>query len=205
MGIDKYPEITFAVENKYKQLNTEKLTPWVFLNTGKMVPIKDFYGRTIHYRGAVRFEGSPREVFWGGFIDPFLEDIFVWAFEFTIDHAKKRNLDRREPILYTRECLTNGLYLIYNEMQKIDRNLRGNGYPDRVSPRDVSQEINKMQIKIDEYRDSVLEVSRIENKQAICCTLTDVVELKPGIFGFSFDLKKLWKLCVSKFSRSKAA
>jgi hypothetical protein len=51
--MDKYPEITFAVENKFKKLNTDKLTPWIFLNTGKMAPIEDFYGRTIPWIGRI--------------------------------------------------------------------------------------------------------------------------------------------------------
>ncbi len=202
--MDKYPEITFAVENKFKKLSAEKLTPWVFLNTGKMASIEDFYGRRIQYQG-VGFEGSPSEVFWGGFIEPFLEDIFVWAFEFTLDHAEKRNLDRREPILYTRECLMNGLCLTYNKMQNIDRRLRGKGFPDQVSPRDISREINRMQIKLDEYRDSTLAAPNIKNEQPACGIFTDAVELKPGIFGFSFDLKKFWKWCISKLGYSKAA
>jgi hypothetical protein len=68
--MDKYPEITFTINNKFKQLMTDKLSPWVFFNTGKMTPIADFYGRTIQYSG-VGFEGSPREVFWSGFIELF--------------------------------------------------------------------------------------------------------------------------------------
>jgi hypothetical protein len=201
--MDMYPEITFAVGNKFKQLSTEKLTPWEFLNTGKMSPIVDFYGRTIQYSG-VGFEGSPREVFWGGFIEPFLEDIFVWAFEFALCHAEKRNLHRKEVILYARECLVNGLHLTYSRMQKIDRMLRGKGFPDRISLRDISREINKMQTKLDEYRDSTIAALRYENEQATGNTFSDAVELKPGVFGFSFDLKKFWKWCTSKFSCSKA-
>ena len=204
LSMDKYPEITFAVENKFNKLNRDKLSPWVFLNTGNKVSIEDFYGHTIQYQG-VSFEGSPREVFWNGFVEPFLEDIFVWAFEFALDYAKKRNSDRREVILYTRECLMNGLCLIYNKMQKTDRNLRGKGSPDQVPLRDISREIKKMQIKLDEYRDSTLTVPKIKNEQAASGTFTDAVELKPGIFGFSFDLKKFWKWCMSKLGYSKAA
>lgn len=202
--MDKYPEITFAVENRFKKIIAEKLTPWVFLNTGKMARIDDFYGRPIQYSG-VEFEGSPREVFWSGFIEPFLEDILVWGFEFALDYIKKRNSDRREVILYARECLINGLYLTYNKMQKIDRNLRGKGYPDQISPRDISQDIKKMQIKLDEYQDSTLAVSKTKNERAASGTFTDAVELKPGIFGFSLDLKKFWKWCMSKLGNSKTA
>lgn len=200
--MDRYPEITFAVENKFKKLNADKLMPWVFLNTGKMVPIIDFYGRKIQYSG-VGFEGSPREVFWSGFIEPFLEDIFVSSFEFTLGYAKKRNSDRRESILYTRECLMNGLCLIYNKMQKIDRNLRGKGFPDQVLPRDVSRGIEKMQIKLDEYRDSTIAALSIKDEQSAAGVFSDAVEFKPGVFGFSLDLKKFWKWCKLKIRRKK--
>jgi hypothetical protein len=200
--MDKYPEITFTVENRFKKIIAEKLTPWVFLNTGKMARIEDFYGRSIQYSG-VKFGGSPREVFWGGFIEPFLEDTFVWGFELALDYIKKRNLDRREVILYVHECLINGLRLTYNNMQKIDRNLIGKGYPDQVSPRDISWEIKKMQIKLDEYRDSILAASKTKNERVASSSITDAVELKPGFFGFSLDLKKFWKWCMSKFCSDK--
>ncbi len=198
--MDKYPEITFAVQNKFKQLIRDKLTPWMFLNATKQVSISDFYGHTIHYSG-VEFEGSPREVFWGGFIEPFIENIFVWAYEFALDHTRKRNIEGREAILYTRECLLNGVNSSYRTMQKIDRNLRGKGYPGKVVPRDTLHEIDKMQIKLDEYRDSALTSLECKNKQS--ARLSDAVELKPGIWGISFDLKKFWKWLVSKFKYSK--
>lgn len=164
--MDNYPEITFAIENKFKKLRKDKLTLWEFFNSGKMMAIVDFYGRTIQYSG-VRFEGSPREVFWGGFIEPFLEDIFGWAFELALSHAEKRNLDRKELVLYTRECLLNGLHLTYSKMQKIDRVLRGKGYPDRIPLRDISREINKMQTKLDEYRDSAIRAIKSEGAMKI--------------------------------------
>jgi hypothetical protein len=68
----------------------------------------------------------------------------VWSFDFAFNHAKRRNLDYKETILYARECLLNGINSIYRMMQKIDRNLRGKGYPDKVIPRDISREIEKM-------------------------------------------------------------
>ena len=153
--MDKYPEISFEVENKFKRLITEKLTPWVFFNTGSMVPVEDFHGRSIQYRG-LAFEGSPREVFWGNFIVPFLEAICAWAFDFAADRAAKRKADYFDIMMHTHQSLTNGLYKVYNEMQEIDRRLRGKGFPQQVLPRDVSFEINKMQTRFDEYRDSAL-------------------------------------------------
>lgn len=176
--------------------------PWEFLNTGKMTPIVDFYGRNIRYSG-VEFAGSPREVFWSNFIEPFLEDLFIWAFDFALCHAKKRNLDQKESILYARECLINGLHLTYGRMQKIDRVLRGKGYPDRIPLRDISKEISVMQVKLDKYRDSTLAAPTINNRRISCSSLVDAVDLKPGAFGFAFDLKKFWKWFKSKINYSR--
>jgi hypothetical protein len=183
--MDKYPEINFAINNKFKQLMTDKLNPWMFFNTGKMAPIVDFYGRAMQYSGVVGFEGSPREVFWGGFIEPFLESIFVWAFEFVLSHAQKRNLDRKELILYARECLVNGIHLTYSRMQKIDRTLRGKGYPDRVQPQNISREINKMQTKLDEYRDSALAALRgnVMSIKVPCRTCGKAIEREMNEFA----------------------
>ncbi len=196
-----FPEIKFAVENEFKKLSAEKLTPWVFMNAGKMAPIEDFYGRTIKYRG-VRFEGSPRQVFWGGFIDPFVEAIFVWAFEFAIDCVEKRNYDRRESILYTHQCLTHGLYSIYNRMQDIDRNLRGGGFPNQIAVRDISREIKEMETKLNEYKDSALAASRPNIDQPVVGPFSDAIEFKPGICGISLDLKKLWNWFKLRFGHS---
>lgn len=163
--MDRYPEISFEVGNKFKGLIAEKLTPWVFFNTGEMAPVEDFHGHSFQYRG-LAFEGTPREVFWGKFIVPFLEAICAWAFDFAADRAEKREADYRDIIIHTHQCLTNGLYKVYNEMRDIDRRLRGKGFPQKVPPRDVSLEIKKMKTRFDEYRDSAFLMFEMNHKQA---------------------------------------
>jgi len=162
--MDRYPEISFEVGNQFKRLIGEKLRPWVFLNTGEMAPVEDFYGHSIQYRG-LAFEGTPREVFWGKFIVPFLEAICACAFDFASDRAEKRKADYRNIIIHTHQCLTNGLYKVYNEMQDIDRRLRGKGFPQKVRPQDVSLKVKKMQTRFDEYRDSALLMFEMNHKQ----------------------------------------
>jgi len=199
--MDQYPEITFEIENKFKKLIIDKITPWIFLNARKMPPIENFYGQVIRY-GEQKFEGSPREVFWSGFIEPFLENIFIWAFKLALDYAEKHHSDTRELILYTHDCLANGVRLIYGKMQQVDRNLRGGGFPDRVTLRDVTREINQMDLTLDRYRDSTLEALRIRKKNVSRDNFSDIIELKPGIWGVSFDLKKFWRRCIAKFNHS---
>lgn len=55
------------ISEEFKKLKDGKITPWVFFNTDEMPVITNFYGKSIHYQG-VEFEGSPRLIFWDGFV-----------------------------------------------------------------------------------------------------------------------------------------
>jgi len=69
-----YPLIEKLVEDEWVKLERDQITPWAFMTAGPPFRVKDFYWREISYQG-IEFEGSPCEVFWGRYIEPFLEDI----------------------------------------------------------------------------------------------------------------------------------
>jgi hypothetical protein len=145
----EYREIRFAIENAFRRLEKETVTPWAFLRS-KMPEVKDFDGRLIRYEG-VEFEGSPRQRFWSGFIEPFLEDIVAKGFQMALEHAKQRGFAATECITVARQALRSGVVDIYHRMQNIDRRLRGKGFPSSVSPKDITDEIGAMHSKIDGY------------------------------------------------------
>lgn len=145
----EYPEITFAIENAFRRLDKVAVTPWVFLRN-KMPEVKDFDGRLIHYAG-VEFEGSTRQRFWSGFIEPFLEETIGNGFQIALDHAKQRGFDGMECITVAKQALQSGVELIYRRMQDIDIRLRGGGFPASVSPKDIDNKIWAMHSKIDQY------------------------------------------------------
>lgn len=185
-----FPEITFIIRQAFGQLETDKVTPWAFLTTGKMRPIENFYGRKIQYVG-VEFEGSPRDVFWNGFIEPFLEAIFLWGFDLALSYAKERHVDFQQVIQHTKERLSEGMSTIYQRMQDIDRRLRGKGFPKRVTPHNISGLVKAMQGKLQEYYESALRSHPVAEKLKTP-PLLDALEIKPGAYGFSLDLKKVW-------------
>ncbi len=143
--MDSFPDIEFVIRQTFKQLLLEKVEPWVFLNTGKMQPITEFNGRRIYYRGGVGFDGSPRFVFWNGFIEPFLEDLIIKSFDFARIQAEKKHLPLLQLFNYVRACLSSCINEIYCKMQDIDRRLRGGGYPSRVDPFDITNSISAME------------------------------------------------------------
>jgi len=68
-----YSFIRERIELEFQKLEKDKVTPWAFLLSGKGLKLTDFFGKEVSYAGVgVEFEGSPRTVFWKGFIQPFL-------------------------------------------------------------------------------------------------------------------------------------
>jgi hypothetical protein len=163
-----------------------------------MKPIENFYGRTIQYSG-VAFEGSPREVFWNGFIEPFLEALFLWGFDLALSYARDRQVDSQQVIGHTKECLSEGISTIYQRMQDIDRRLRGKGYPDRVTSHNISGLVKAMQKRLQEYYESALRSHPVV-KEPKPPPLLDALEIKPSVFGISLDLKKVWLWAKRNFN-----
>jgi hypothetical protein len=71
-----YPTFRKHINDAINQLIQNQITPWSFLNSGKPLRIYNFDKKQISYDGN-GFEGSPREVFWSRYIEPFLEDICI--------------------------------------------------------------------------------------------------------------------------------
>jgi hypothetical protein len=146
---DLYPKIRKLVNDAYEILRQEKLDPWRFFNV-KPLDCTDCRGKRIHYAG-VKFEGSPRVVFWGVYIDPFLETITIKTLDTVAQMCCSAGLN---PTAYLEEAsqLLNLLaHQVYRDMGKIDRVLRGEGYPNRIPIRDVSNEVAKMEKLIAEH------------------------------------------------------
>jgi len=210
----EYPEITFAIENAFRRLDKQAVTPWVFLGA-KMPDVKDFDGRRIHYEG-VEFEGSPRQKFWSGFIEPFLEEIIGKGFQIALDYAKQRGFDGRECITAAKQALRNGVERIYRRMQDIDRRLRDGGFPASVSPKNIDNEIRAMYSKIDQYyasADKSVHVALVEGSQTLArhshgsqTNQRDGVIMNPTAFiSYSWDdpdHKKWVKLLATKLRES---
>jgi hypothetical protein len=144
-----YPVINKFINDEWVKLHRDQIIPWVFLNTGRVFRCKDFYGKEIHYQG-VMFEGSPREVFWGRYIEPFLEDISYRAIDQTIRLCNEKMEILKEPLLETSELLKVLVRKAYDLMADVDQRLRGSGFPQNIVKRSVDAEIAAMDRFIDD-------------------------------------------------------
>lgn len=82
---------------------------------------------------------------------------------------------------------------VYKRMQDIDRRLRGEGYPERISPRDINNEIKSMESKLDDYYSSSINSVEHTKKNKNLLSFSDAFDLKPGVSRISVDLRKIWQ------------
>ncbi|MDU5628529.1 hypothetical protein [Citrobacter sp.] len=131
----------------------EKLTKlihrWRFFNAGPPMKVTAYDGTEICYQG-VAFKGSPVQVFWCGFIDPYIENYSINLFEQTSALAIECQFPVEESIEEAKWLLLAMIRRIYHEMAETDQILRGDGFnfPEK---KDVSGYIESMSQTITEH------------------------------------------------------
>jgi hypothetical protein len=162
-----YPILSKLIEDEWVRLDRDQITPWAFMTAGPAFRCKDFYGREIAYRG-IKFEGSPRQVFWGRYIEPFLEDLVHRIVEETLRLASARKQNAQQPLAEVGSLLKSVAHRAYRRMADIDQRLRGEGFPSSVPKRSIDGELARMEQFIDQ---------RI---QAECAMVEPGLSMPPG-------------------------
>jgi len=144
-------------------LEKDKVTPWAFLLTRNGLQVTDFFEKQIYYQG-LEFEGSPRHVFWNGFIQPFLKDIVSRNFSATRDFCQNHSIDSNVPLEETASLLKTGIRHIYRRMIDIDQRLRGKGFPNAVPKYDAKAEIEASEAFIAERLSAEITLVPIKRK-----------------------------------------
>ena len=139
---------TKLIRDEWEKLERIQITPWSLLNSGNPMSVLRFDGREIRCEG-VTFDGSPRVIFWGRYIEPFIEDISFRVIDQTLALCKEKRLDVRPALAETGKLLKQLVLDAYNRMAEIDQRLRGKGYPQTVGRRNVEPEIVAMSSAID--------------------------------------------------------
>ena len=144
MATPLQPTFKKRINDAIESLIQKQVTPWSFLMTGHPLRVRYLNGKEISYQG-VGFEGSPREVFWSRYIEPFLEDLCVSEIAAAVAMSKDRGVDTKQLLLELQDMLLDGIRMVYGRMASVDRGLMAKGYPDKVKMRSVDREIDAMQ------------------------------------------------------------
>ena len=144
-----YPTFRKRVDDAIDHLIAQQVTPWSFLTAGPPFRIKSFDGRQIAYAG-VEFDGSPREIFWARYIEPFLEALCISEIGIAVSMAKKRGVDAKLLLPEVQGLLSAGFRKVYARMADVDRRLRGKGFPDKVRLMSIESKVRAMENFLDE-------------------------------------------------------
>lgn len=147
MSSEIHSIIAKRVHEEGHKLRQDKIDPWLFLKSGKLFQVSNFYGKSISYQG-IEFEGSPRDVFWSRYIEPFVEDIVERIVTDVAREAVERHIKLGPPISEAEGYLKQLARTTYERMADVDQRLRGNGYPGSVVRRSVDAEVSAMEAYI---------------------------------------------------------
>lgn len=154
-----YPTFRKRVDDAFELLIKQQVTPWSFMTAGPPFRIQSFDKREIAYQG-IEFLGSPREVFWSRYIEPFLEHFCISEIEAAVSMARVKGVDGRILLPELQGLISSGFKKIYARMADVDRRLRGKGYPENVALRSVELEIQRMDKFLDERIMAEIEMWR---------------------------------------------
>ncbi len=144
-----YPTFSKRINDAVDLIIERQVTPWAFLTAGPPFRVERFDKRQIAYQG-IGFEGSPRVVFWGRYIEPFLEDLCISEIEKAVEIASLKKVDARKVLPEVEGLLSAGFRRVYDRMTLIDQRLRGKGFPNKVQPRSAESQLRAMNQFLDE-------------------------------------------------------
>jgi hypothetical protein len=147
-----YARTRKRVDDLEHTLINEKLMPWRLMQTGKPIEVTDYYGKTLHFEG-IMFSGSPRLIFWGNFIEPFIENGIVEVLDAVAEDCRTNNLESKPYLEEAAVLLDTMIIKVYQFMAETDQRLLGVGIQERM---DVSDKIKKMSQLLKDHKKAAL-------------------------------------------------
>lgn len=144
-----YPTFRKRIDDAAELLIKQQVTPWSFLTAGPPFRVKKFDGQEINYQG-IEFDGSPRDVFWSRYINPFLEAMTIEEISVAISLARERYVDARLLLPEVQGLLIAAAQKTFSKMAEVERRLLGKGFPERIPLRSVKSEVQQMIAFIEE-------------------------------------------------------
>ena len=163
MSTPLYPAFQKRIKDAFEQLVKNQVTPWQLLNSGTPFSLKNYDRNEIYYKG-VEFEGSPEQVFWTRYIDPFMEEIVINEIEEAVKIAKEKNISLALLLPEIKTLLCSGVKMTLSSMAKTDQLLRAKGFPEKVHLRSIETNNSQMTRFIEVRIKSELEMWKPKSK-----------------------------------------
>jgi len=197
-----YPQIKKAVtdlDEKYRNI----LVKWRFLHSGNAIKVPKYDGSFITY-GGIKFAGTPEQVFWRGFIEPYLKNDPLTVLRETAELSKKTDQNLEYCLDECEQLLGVMVHRTYEYMADTDQILKGDGFT-KGPRKDVSGKISGMKRYLSDHRKIIeLEFSDniTESSSAKTEVTEDILDLKPNFYGLGININAAFRK-ISKWWRKK--
>ena len=208
MATPLYPTFEKRIDDAVDQILHKQVDPWAFFNVGRPTQLMRFDGRSVGTIGgqAIAFEGSPREIFWSRYIEPFLEDLAVQEIDAAVTAAREREVDGKQLLLEVEGMLLSGCKKVFTRMAQIDQRLLGKGYPKSVPLRPIEDKYNPIKEFIETRIRAEIEMWRPASINAESATKKEkpsMFKLEPSIYGIGINLPEVFRRLKAKFAKHK--
>jgi len=185
-------EVRLEREIEMEQLRfaNEWLFPWH--NLRNSIDVDNFNGGRIRL-GGIKFGGQQQSIYWqaiGRYLTGNAHSTFLKWDEETKDYSAEQRRASLEGTCRMMKVLTAG---VIGKAIKTDRALRGEGYPKSDTPHQVAQVQARALSEIERLKTAHIGMiaEAPSKKRGLWRIFWDSVNLRPGFFGFTVDLKKL--------------
>ncbi|RYX79926.1 hypothetical protein EON83_30725 [bacterium] len=176
----------------------ERIAAWQFFNVYG-VKTTTIDGKQVAISG-VKFEGSPKHVFWSGFFEPFMVAAANNTFQWLGEQCIARNLNPSTYFEEARQLMHALVSKSFQEIAQTDQILRGEGFPSLIQLVDVSAKIASMNQHIDSL--AIAFQHRQPTPLQLTSATEDIIELKPNIGGIGLNLNALFRWARARFSKN---
>lgn len=196
MATDLRPLIAAKLADLGRPIS-ERIMKWRFFNAQQGIETTAQDGSTISMRG-VKYAGTVPQVFWTGFFEPFMVEAASQTLQWVANHCRDCRLDPQVYIEEARLLLHEFVATSYLEIAKTDQLLRGGGFPDTITPKDVSGKTLAMCDQVDRLARAYL-LSGPPGSAIV--SVEDIIELKPNIWGIGININAAWRRVCSKLQK----
>lgn len=186
MATELHPR-TRAKLDELSRPTTERIMKWHFFNAEKGIETTKHDGSAVSIHG-VKYAGSVPLVYWSGFFEPFMIHAASGTLSWVADHCKENRLDPASYIDEARLLIHGFIRKSYREIAKTDQLLRGNGFPEAATPRDVSSKEQAVCDHVDHLAKAYLLSGPPVPKAS-----EDIIEIKPNLWGIGLNLNAAWR------------
>lgn len=169
---------------------------WRFFNAQNGVDTTKQDGSVVSIHG-VKYAGSVLLVYWSVFFEPFMVQAASETLRWVSDHCKANRLDPAAYIDEARLLIHGFIRNSYKEIARTDQLLRGNGFPDAVTPRDISGK----ELAACDHVDQLAKAYLLSGPPMALAN-EDILELKPNLWGIGLNLNAVWRRFRTKGSES---